>query len=146
MTGLKFPKPKYQKKGKKAQNGRRIQKQPKPLTKSQRKKVFNRFRGFCSYCGRKIEFEEFQVDHLIPVSKFSNKHDAQFWENLMPSCWRCNSYKSANKLEVYRRRLMEIQERIQNDYLVKVAMDFGVVKFKPFDGVFYFEKVKSKKV
>jgi hypothetical protein len=141
-------KPKFGKPGEKEKKTRKRptnEKRRLALTKSRRKKVFGKYKNRCSYCGAEMEFSNFQIDHLIPLAKFSNKSDGEFWENLMPSCWRCNSYKSANSLEVFRRRLMEIQERIQRDYLVKVAIDFGVVNFTPFDGVFYFEKVKSKK-
>ena len=38
-----------------------------------------------------------------------------------------------------------IQERIQKPFIVRLAMKYGIVSFKPFDGVFYFEKQELNK-
>jgi hypothetical protein len=37
-----------------------------------------------------------------------------------------------------------LHERIEKIYIVKVAMDFGLLTLKPFDGKFYFEKIRRK--
>ena len=38
----------------------------KRSTKADRLQVFNKYGGHCSYCGREMEINEMQVDHLIP--------------------------------------------------------------------------------
>ena len=34
-----------------------------------------------------------------------------------------------------------LHERIRNDYIVNVGLDYGIVELKPFDGKFYFERL-----
>ncbi len=85
-----------------------------------------------------------QVDHIIPqrawVDMLGTEIKIDHIENYNPSCRRCNHYKRANSLETFRGYLLTIQERMRNDYLFKVAEDYGIVEVKPFDGVFYFER------
>lgn len=117
----------------------------KTLTPAQRKKIYQKYDGRCSYCGHGIEFHEMQVDHKIAKARMHHNEyrSADWWDNLMPSCRRCNHYKRAETVEQYRRKLMTIQDRIKTDYIVKVAIDYGVIEFTPFDGEFYFEKFKK---
>lgn len=77
-----------------------------------------------------------QVDHLVPIKR-GGTDDI---ENLMPSCRRCNHYKRAHTLTIFRDMLKTIQKRLLKIYIFKVAIDYGIVEIKPFDGVFYFEK------
>ena len=65
-------------------------------------------------------------------------------ENYHPSCRRCNHYKRANSLELFREYLKTIHSRLNDIYIFKVALDYGVVKINQFDGEFYFEKVDSE--
>jgi len=139
---------KYEKPGKKESQKDRRQKHlkvmSKPLSKRERENVYQKYDGRCAYCGRNIEYRDMQVDHKIPKARlhFREHETADWWDNLMPSCRRCNHYKKADSLEVFRRQLMTIQDRIAKDYSVKVAIDYGVITFHPFDGEFFFEKHK----
>lgn len=137
-----FPKPGKQK-SQKERRLKHIKDLTKPLKKSDREKVYQKYDGRCAYCGRGIEYNEMQVDHIIPKARVHHREyeSANWWDNLNPSCRRCNHYKRALTLEQFRRQLKTIQDRISNDYLVKVAIDYGVINFTPFDGVFYFERV-----
>lgn len=38
--------------------------------KIDRKAVYAKYNGHCAYCGRKIEYKDMQVDHLIPPTSF----------------------------------------------------------------------------
>lgn len=115
-----------------------------------RKMVYAKYDGHCAYCGREITFKEMQVDHFEPkaftqpIGRDLNGryiyHDADSYENLMPSCRRCNHYKRANTLKYFRHLIATIHERIHNNYIVKVAEDFGIVQYNTWDGLFYFEK------
>jgi hypothetical protein len=107
---------------------------------NRRKYIYGKFGGHCAYCGKEISIKDMQVDHMHP--KRSN--GANGLENLMPSCRRCNHYKRANTLASFRKLLITIHERIINIYIVKVAIDYGVIKVIPFDGRFYFEKLADK--
>ena len=106
-----------------------------------RKQVWNKYDKHCAYCGKLLEYNDMQVDHYWPhrngmiPKKFSDKFD-----NLMPSRRRCNHYKRAWPPEEFRRLMKTLSDKIQKTYLAKVAVDYGILQFKPFDGVFYFEK------
>ena len=41
----------------------------KPIPKSLRLKVYDKYRGHCAYCGKEIVMKDMQVDHIIPVMK-----------------------------------------------------------------------------
>ncbi|MFI7590410.1 HNH endonuclease [Micromonospora sp. NPDC049359] len=62
----------------------------------------------CGWCGEQLTFSEMEVDHIIPQSLvgkdlrkalclhgLSHDYDVQAPPNLLPSCRRCNSIKSA---------------------------------------------------
>jgi hypothetical protein len=136
-------KPAFPKPGLKKSKADKKRKRPKQLTKDQRMEIYKKYDGRCAYCGKGLDYGEMEVDHLVPVRNFSDPNDANFDDNLMPACRRCNGYKRATKLGYFRMLLTTIHQRVMNDYLVKVARDYGVIEFHPFDGVFYFEKVKK---
>ena len=60
----------------------------------------------------------------------------------MPSCRRCNHYKRGLRIEEFRKQIITIHERFSKIYIVKVAIDFGIIQIKPFEGKFYFERVR----
>lgn len=130
------------------------------MTKKQREIVYNKYNGHCAYCGKIIDYKDMQVDHLIPQRAFDSKKpyrrkyknlkdtieiaDVNDINNLMPSCRRCNHYKRANPLEDFRYYLLDMKHKLLDDsYLGKVAMDYGMVTWNGWDGKFYFEKVES---
>lgn len=111
---------------------------------TEREKIYLKYKGRCSYCGRKIKYKAMQVDHLYPqrlsglaVTKGINVNS---FENKMPACKRCNHYKRGNNLESFRKLMITLHERIQNIYINKVGIDYGIITIEPFDGKFYFEK------
>ena len=107
--------------------------------KIERNKVYDKYNKRCGYCGKHLEIKEMQIDHISP--KWSAKDSSVFeFENLMPSCRRCNHYKREKNLEQFRLFMLALHERIQNDYKNKVALDYGIISIKPFNGVFFFEK------
>lgn len=128
--------------------------------KIDRKAVYAKYNGHCSYCGKIIEYKDMQVDHIIPQRAFDTTKpyrrkyknlkdeievmDVNDFNNLAPVCRRCNHYKRANTLETFRRYLLDMKHKVLDDtYLGKVAMDYGMVEWKGWDGLFYFEKVEE---
>lgn len=105
-----------------------------------RQRVWLKYNRHCSYCGKEIEYKNMQVDHLVP--KAYNGDDS--FNNLMPSCRRCNHYKRAKNLGQFRILMKTLHERIKSQYIAKVAIDYGIIEVKPFNGIFYFEKVEEK--
>jgi len=114
------------------------------MTKAERFQVYNKYNGHCAYCGREIEFKDMQVDHIDPQRLYIDKNVADRIENLNPACRRCNHYKRAHSLEVYRELIRKLHTKVLDNYICKVAEDYGIIKVEPWDGVFYFEMEVTK--
>lgn len=54
-----------------------------------RKNVYDRDKGKCQYCGRKISLKEMTYDHVHPQSKGGQA----CWTNIVCCCLECNSKK-----------------------------------------------------
>ena len=120
------------------------------IKKSVREKVFNKFDGHCAYCGKEMEYKQMQVDHYYPQCKARFyqrrcKIDVHAEENLMPTCRRCNHYKRAASPGQFRKLMKTLHERLEEIYILNVAIDFGMATIRPFDGLFYFERLKLEK-
>lgn len=94
--------------------GKRIQ-----FTREQRIEVYNRYDGYCNLCGRKLDFAEMTLDHIIPLGKGGTNH----LENLQCSCEMCNSIKQ-NILP------QDFMERISCIYLYQTKKSIGVYSLK----------------
>lgn len=112
------------------------------MTKAQRLEVYNKYDGHCAYCGKAIEYKDMQVDHIVPkrIDRYSYSDDIK---NKNPSCRRCNHYKRAHDLEVFRTLLLTLHQRVRDIYICKVADDYGIIMVEPWDGKFYFEMVRE---
>lgn len=117
------------------------------MRKELRLSVWRKYNKRCAYCGKEIEYKDMQVDHYIPQRLFDDgsvKGDKNNICNLMPSCRRCNHYKRDYLPDNFRENLKNLHERVLSEYICKVAKDYGVIKIKPFNGEFYFEKKHFK--
>ena len=65
-----------------------INKEPK----CNRRNLYLRDKGQCQYCGRKGEYKEFNIEHIIPQAKGGKLT----WKNVALSCFKCNQ-KKANR-------------------------------------------------
>ena len=68
--------------------------QRKNISKRIRFEVFKRDGFRCQYCGAVPPSVTLEIDHIIPVSKRGTNNI----ENLVTSCWACNSGKSDKDL------------------------------------------------
>ena len=83
----------------------------------------------CAYCGKELKYKEMQVDHL-EAKENKQRHlfkNPDRFENLMPSCRRCNHYKRANTLNFFRGMIDTLHETgyihadiLEKNVLVKV--------------------------
>lgn len=110
------------------------------VTIKTRQAVHAKYNGHCAYCGREIDIKEMQVDHFRSKREMQDAPDCNDINNLMPSCRRCNHYKRAGGIEYYRVMLLDMRRKLLDTYLGKVAVDYGMVEWQGWDGVFYFEK------
>lgn len=119
-------------------------------TKINRQEVYNKCDGHCGYCGKEITIKQMQVDHIKPLYRNDKVTTLEVWgvergtddfENLMPSCARCNRWKSTFNLEMFRNEITLQIERLNkynNNY--RMAKDFGLIQETEMSVVFYFEK------
>ena len=132
----------------------------KPLPKTLRLKVYDKYNGHCAYCGREIKYEEMQVDHATAfaqsiygtkesrdkVGKMIADDSINAIENLMPACRQCNFYKGGWDIENLRERIKDtLEHTCCSSFQSRLAMQYGILEFKPWDGKFYFEKTEEEK-
>lgn len=123
----------------------------KAIPKKVREAIYQKYNGHCAYCGKKIEYKEMQVDHLIPVQrerfKKYSEDEIECFENYAPACRRCNHYKRAHSLDVFRKMIEEIPAKLYRDnYIYKVGLDYGMVEAYEHKVKFYFEQVSEQTV
>ena len=122
----------------------------KTIPKKTREAVHQKYNGHCAYCGKKIEYKDMQVDHLIPVQrerfkKYSEK-EIECFENYVPSCRSCNHYKRAHSLETFRRYIEEIPKKLARDsYIYKIGRSYGLIVEWPQKIKFYFELTEDER-
>lgn len=114
--------------------------------KINRQKVLEKYGSKCGYCGKDLTIKTMQVDHIEPKWNIYHSNYQKINEliNLMPSCRRCNHYKRGDNLSQFRHKMQTLHERVCSHYIGKVALDFGIVEIRPFDGKFYFENYKGE--
>ena len=115
------------------------------LNKTKRQQVYDKYGDHCAYCGCAIELKDMQVDHIIPKRLRRGPSVTDDFNNLNPSCRRCNHYKRASSLKTFRKVLLTLHERVREQYICKVAEDYGIIAVVPWDGTFYFEKREYQK-
>lgn len=120
----------------------------KAIPKKVRLEVYNKYNGHCAYCGKALEYKDMQVDHLIPHQrerfKRYTEEELECFENYMPACRRCNHYKRAHSLKVFRKMIEEIPSKLFRDsYIYKVGLDYNLVQPNEHKVKFYFEEIEE---
>jgi len=110
------------------------------MKKEIRLKVWNKYWKHCAYCGCELtELKDMQVDHIHP--KANGGEDKL--ENYNPSCRQCNFYKGTFTIEGFRNQMQTLHKRLMKPFIVRLAIKYDILIYKPFDNKFFFEK-KSK--
>lgn len=119
------------------------------INKEKRQTVYEKYGGRCAYCGRPIAYKDMQVDHFIPKNmefvfisgNMPGMNSVDDIGNLMPACRKCNHYKRAHSLEVFRRYIEEIPRKLRDNYIYEIGVIYGniIENKKPIK--FYFETV-----
>ena len=125
----------------------------KPISKETRQKVYEKYHGHCAYCGKEITIGEMQVDHAIPfageiygrdrekVRQMIDDNSINDFSNLMPACRACNFYKGIGDIEGFRNRIKnKLDHTCRCTFQARLAIQFGIIEYKHWDGKFYFEK------
>ena len=123
----------------------------KPIPKQIRESVWKKYGCRCAYCGCELEYKDMQIDHVKSVYKAEfddNITDSELSraENLMPSCRMCNYYKNVGDIGQFRERLLgTLKETAISSFQTRLAIKYGMVIVKDWDGKFWFEKFESQK-
>lgn len=57
--------------------------------------VWRRDSGFCQYCGKPVNTQNFTVDHVIP----RKRNGKTCWSNIVTACFKCNNHKDCRTPE-----------------------------------------------
>jgi hypothetical protein len=119
----------------------------KSFSKQERMAVYEKYNGYCAYCGCKLEYKDMQIDHINAayVAELHEKEVDNSIENLMPACRSCNFYKSTFSLEKFRERIQSIPQTLMREFIYKMALKYGIIEVKDKPIVFYFEKMEGNK-
>ena len=124
------------------------------MGKINRQEVYDKCNGHCAYCGKDITIKQMQVDHKEPLFRshtdrtlksINRERGNNDIDNLLPSCARCNRWKSTYTIEQFR---YEIQQQIRrlNDYNnnYRMAKDYGLITETYNPVVFYYERLYNQ--
>ena len=108
----------------------------KAISKSVRIKVYEKYKGHCAYCGCELELKDMQVDHIESLYWYGGVDDIK---NYMPSCRSCNFYKSTLTLEKFREQIQTVTQRLDREFIYRIAKNYGIVNENQKPIKFYFE-------
>ena len=74
------------------------------FSEGDRRIIYNRYKGRCAICGRFVPYDEFTIDHIIPLAKGGTNA----MENLQCAHSWCNLIKREASMEELTGKLMEI--------------------------------------
>lgn len=103
--------------------------------KLDRKAVHAKYGGRCAYCGQPIDIRDMQVDHIFPKWRGGTDNT----DNLNPSCRMCNFYKGGGDIESFRRKMLTMLD-YRRTFAVRMALKYGILQEKEWDGKFCFER------
>lgn len=112
----------------------------KTISKKTRLKVYDKYNGHCAYCGCEMAYKDMQVDHKESLYWHAGADDIK---NYMPSCRACNFYKSTMTAERFREQLQTIPQRLEKDFIYRLAKRYGIVMEKEVQIKFYYEALES---
>lgn len=61
-------------------------------------------------------------------------------DNLLPACRMCNFYKSTFSIDVFRKYLESLHERLRKPFIYRLALKYGLVEENRKKIKFYFER------
>lgn len=109
----------------------------KTVPKHIRMQVYKKYNGRCAYCGCELEYKDMQVDHINSVYWHNGQSSI---ENYNPACRMCNFYKSTYTVEKFRENIQTLHDRLDKNFIYRLAKKYGVVKENTDRILFYFEK------
>lgn len=117
----------------------------KEISKKKREIVFKKYNGRCAYCGRKLSYAKFHVDHISPRMRHlpPSMRGSNDISNLNPSCPPCNISKSTFSIEKWKSELLCKYDRMLRDSSNFRLLDSLNLISRKKSIVFYFEKINQ---
>ena len=116
--------------------------------KEERKAIFDKYKGHCSYCGEPLQ-KGWHVDHSKPLRRnrdgSTENPENDTFENKIPACASCNINKHSMTVEEFRSLIKGFVKSL-NIYSTqyKIAKRYGLLKETDNDIIFHFEKHAQK--
>ncbi len=76
----------------------------KQVPQGQRIEIYNKYKGRCAICGKFVSYDDFTIDHMVPLSKGGTNE----MDNLQLACNVCNRIKQDILPEDFMKKLTEI--------------------------------------
>lgn len=130
------------------------------MTKTDRQKVYDKYKGKCAYCGCLLE-KGWHVDELLPVRRlYDNKWNTEKrkWDkvfigyehpermnikNQNPACASCNINKHSMSLEEFRQQIKGFMKHLNEvSTQFKIAKRYCLVRENDIPVIFYFEALE----
>lgn len=108
----------------------------KSIPKKIRLQVYEKCNHRCAYCGCELQYKDMQVDHVESLYWHGGSDEIS---NFLPACRACNFYKSTMEIEEFRNQLQTITERLQKEFIYRLACKYGIVEEHMEPIQFYFE-------
>ena len=130
----------------------------KTFTKQERQKVYEKYGCRCAYCGKELDIKDMQIDHAHAlagrmygtvnerekVTEMIEDGSIHGMDNLMPACRACNFYKGTNDIEGFRQKILqELEHTCRDSFQTRLAMQYGMITYTPWNGKFYFETINN---
>ena len=98
-----------------------------------RRNLYKRDNNTCQYCGYKGDYNEFNIDHVIPTSKGGRT----VWTNVVLSCISCNSKKGNHSLKEAGMKLVKKPFRPNWNHLYQDSLRKNYENWKDLLGSLY---------
>ena len=118
--------------------------------KINRQGVYDKCNGHCAYCGKEITLKQMQVDHKEPLFRNYTEKELEWYkrtrgtnemDNLLPSCARCNRWKSTYTIEEFRKEIsLQIQRLNNYSSNYRMVKDYNLIQETDNPVIFYYEK------
>ena len=79
----------------------------KRMARAVERAIYEKHKGKCAICGRKIEFSDGDIDHKKPLAKGGSDRPS----NLQWLCHRCNKLKGSRRTNAQTRKLLGVKKK-----------------------------------
>lgn len=96
----------------------------KSIPKEIRRRVYEKYQHRCAYCGLELEDSDMQISMKIP---YYQTEDASCYENILPACRLCNSYKRTLTVNEFRKKILGFRQVLLSNPKYQMLHRFGLI-------------------